>query len=811
MAGNSKAELLNWLSADGRLLGNDMVFAIDKAKADALLTQEYIRRFNTQSYLAPVSGETREDNGYKVYLQGFVLDHPRLSFDNVDITSSKASLRMKIVSGGQVNLKKMGAYWYPQRMDVVSPLVGPELRLKLELNNVPGFVDDDGRILLDLKDSSDFELTFSDSNRLRELGGDFFKELFMALPPEKRCWSIGKIEGSEETILEPETFSLYTQRNPAIAYSPLSAGDQDIDGALLGMVRMGGNSESWARPGPEYKYLIPTDYKDFSATVMFSWKRVVAAAIFGRFKAFGVDSSLVGVVVTENFIEFTNIHGVYIPDPDSSNNEHIIGILPGFTVPLIMRDEFSTSGKGHEFVEGTLRVTYEGDNIGAEFNCSMITHYIVEMVYESYRVIDVSRLLGERERRTDHRNFRFEWELSRSTGELISKGGKLLSEPDDIESVHDPLRGVDYVFERVEQRLVMDIVKHTIYSALGAIGKQLISNISMPTDINEVLDEILDLNGGRVIQGREYHLPKETVCFGQVDPKFTTFTVTPLEKTIVQGESFQFATVPVQQNVQWHAEAVEGSSDEAGKFDPTQIGLYWAPKAESIEGAFSRVRITATHPPTGYKASALITVVKNALSLSPLVEVCQVGDTGVSLKAGHASGGELQWRILGAQPHGRLAHSTGTANTYIPGGNVTGKAFVVEEVEVRNSQADEQRTLCVVTAMTDMRPSDVLVDKQDVQLGRLWLSLSAAGQVGISSLSVVHGPGQIAVDGDGKPYYQVVNSSPADFCVVRAFWEPMPGMPFVFEGFIVLPLPLVQHTAAYQALEQAAQRTARRT
>ncbi|AFO47354.1 hypothetical protein [Pseudomonas putida] len=171
MSSNSKQDLLEWLQSDYRMLGWNTIFAIQKDKADTLLTQEYIRRFKTSSYLDPISGETAPDNGYKVYMQNFVLDHPRLSFDNADITGSRASLRMKILGGNQVGLKQVGAHWYPQRIDRIEPLVGPELRLRLELSDVPGYVADNGALTLDLHNSDDFVVTFSDSRRVRELGG----------------------------------------------------------------------------------------------------------------------------------------------------------------------------------------------------------------------------------------------------------------------------------------------------------------------------------------------------------------------------------------------------------------------------------------------------------------------------------------------------------------------------------------------------------------------------------------------------------------------------------------------------------------
>ena len=112
--------------------------------------------------------------------------------------------------------------------------------------------------------------------------------------------------------------------------------------------------------------------------------------------------------------------------------------------------------------------------------------------------------------------------------------------------------------------------------------------------------------------------------------------------------------------------------------------------------------------------------------------------------------------------------------------------------------------------LTLKRPSDVVVDKRDEQHARVWLSIHFSGESRVDQLTVVHGPGQIDIDEDGKPYYQADAASPAHFCVVGAVWRLSPDSPITLEGFIVLPLPLGQHSQAYQALEQAAQRATRR-
>lgn len=823
MSTNSKAGLLEWFRSGDRMLGYDSVFAIDKAKTDTLLTQEYIRRFKTTSYLPPISGETAPDNGYKVFMSDFVLDHPRLSFDNVEITGSRASLRMKIVGGNQVGLKQVGANWYPQRIDRIEPLVGPELRLRLDLNEVPGYVDLGGDIVLDLKDSDDFVLTFSDSARIRQLGGEFFKEHFRKLPDEKRVWSIGRIEQGDDDLLRPESFSLRTQRNPAVVPAPMDNGDsEDVDGAVLGLVRMVASiGDRSLTPGPDYRYLIPDDSEDHSATVMLERRRVILATLLQQlpreyFKEleFAIEQDSRGdlkVTAVGGWMEVASETLSYPMQQGDRDKAHVrceatvtMGIMK---VPLA----------------GKMELLISGNDVALDLAVTSVVHSNVdkyeEVSYHPAPYIDPAAILGPWECNFTYDvhgswNFQdivggvlqlsdFEAKFSWSEDFIRRPQGYPPSSPIDHETAFNWVHYLWVAFLPFASFAALDR-RYPINQVRFALAKDLRTD----ANINDVVEKTINLNFGGAIISTDQHVPRDVVAFGNVNPRQTTFRVTPLEKVIQQGSKLAFSTQPAQQNVSWSAESVEGSEDEAGSFDPQADGVYVAPGASGIKGDFTRVRITATDRTTGYFSSALITVVKNALELSPLMEVCQVGDAGVSLKAGHVGQGELNWRILGSQAHGRLAHLSGATNTYIPGPNLQGKSFVVEEVEVSNSLTDERRTLCVITQMTEKRPSDVVVDKQDTALGRVWLLLRASGNSGVTDLKVVHGPGRIDRDADGKLYYQAVASSPANFCVIEATWEVIPG--FVFDGFIVLPLPLSDHAAAYQVLEQAAVRAARR-
>ena len=824
MSSNSKQDVLDWMKSGSRMMGWDSIFAIHKDKADALLTQEYIRRFNTSSYLAPVNGETPPDNGYKVYMQNFILDHPRLSFDNADITSSRASLRMKILGGNQVGLKQVGGHWYPQRIDRIEPLVGPELRLRLQLSDVPGYVDDDGALTLDLKNSDDFVLTFSDSRRIRALGGEFFRDKFQNLEDHQRVWSFGRIEHGDDEVLRPDSFLLRTQRNPAVALSPMQDDDApEVDGALLGLVRNVASEGAQNTPGPEFRYLLPDDSDAYSATVLFDRGVVMLGTLLnGLPREFFKDLELKIERADNGDLTATAVGGVipeqedtYVDDYQASNNSGHVHCRA--RVDIVARELP---------LKDVLKFRISKDRVSMELE----TVHTADAWFKDYEVIsswpdnyDVGAYFIGQWFCDVRVMIRGEWRVGDIQGGSLSVENFITSmAPHPLGNLPQKLAGDPYEGEWAAHSiwhffwafgLPYDAFTSTSTSGIfGALRRALYKDLGTNFYTREVVEKTIKLNFGGAILSGEQHLPSDVACFGSVAPQSTTFAVTPLEKVVSHGSKLRLATVPGQANVIWSAESVEGSPDDPGNFDQHTNGLYLAPGASSIRDAFTRVRVTATNPDTGFASSALLTVVKNALQISPLLEVCQVGDEGVSLKADTVAEGELQWRILGSQAHGRLALAAGTANTYVPGANLRGERFIVEEVEVSNRQTSESRTLCIVTQMTGNgnRPDDVIVDKLDDQLGRVWLSVSGGGQVGVSELSVVHGPGRINTDEDGKLYYQAESASPAHFCVVRAYWEPIPNWPnFSFEGFIVLPLPLGEHSQAYQTLEQAAQRATR--
>ncbi|NAT16681.1 imidazole glycerol phosphate synthase subunit hisF, partial [Pseudomonas syringae pv. actinidifoliorum] len=280
MANNTLESISAWMKEplNNVMLGWDSIAVMARNEVNYLLHEEYISRFSSNTYLSPISGEVILVGGRsKESIHDFILDAPRLAFSNNDLNKSHASLTCAIVGGTQVTMTNNVDTWEAVRVIRIDPLQGPRLTLDLSLDSVPGIVDLEGRVSLDLKESDNFILTFAETIDDQKLGGNFFKEWFKTLPDNKRVWTLAFIGAGNEEQMRPQSFKIRTQTNPAASLD--RAAPDYGDGAVLVFIRMHGNAEGGDIP-VEYRYLIPDDAgKNYSATVLFDSKRLAKVAL----------------------------------------------------------------------------------------------------------------------------------------------------------------------------------------------------------------------------------------------------------------------------------------------------------------------------------------------------------------------------------------------------------------------------------------------------------------------------------------------------------------------------------------------------
>ncbi|WP_413792191.1 MULTISPECIES: hypothetical protein [unclassified Pseudomonas] len=795
MSTNSLEALLAWMKDTSRLFGWGMIVALERNKANLLMRQEYIRRFDSGSYLPPIRGEVPIiENRWMEFINDFVMDVPLLSFENADLNNSKAMLTMSVIGGSQLTLKKESVGWKAEKVDEIDPLQGPKLYLDLLLSQVGGQVDVDGRVILDLKKSDNFRLTFGQTPHEQRLGGDFFKDLFNQLPDDQRIWPLGRIERGTSESMRPQSFALRTQASGAAARDPGSS--EHGNGAILALVRMEG-SEEGDPLGPSFKYLIPDDAdKDYSATVLFDWMRL-SPLLGWQQKLINAVKRLFTTDDLEYVYNGSQLQSVVVRSGDmvvGGASEYELGVsYEGEIVPVIVR-------------RGTSLVPASGDHpftlIFGPRGASM--HWRSESVdnLKMYYVIAEEEVgpvdLGVK--------FLYSLDAEFALTDVAGIGGVvetvmkpivfnvfITRAPEDparqSNSASGPEKGIEDIIFGLVIRLIIEWAEG-VHRLIGIALLQIMLHlqINFRVAIKPLINSIIKMNFGMQLEHVQIRSPYDIGFFGRVDPTQTSFVISPIQPLMPQDDTQQFVTTPVISRVRWNVENLAEDASDPGSISTD--GLYRSPPASSIEGRFKRVRITATDPASGFRSSALVTVLINELSVHPLIQICDVGSS-VELAAGALGGGELIWSIKNpvANESGEVLPSDKPEgdHTYHHGPEVANKTYIVDEVEVKNTRTNQTRSVHVL-ALQGTPGATVKIVSTDIAQGTVQLqAIVNTNVMPDAEWSLpLGGPGSI----DSMGLYRMAPTATERFVLIFAVVD---GGPFgKFEGHLILPLPLVE-------------------
>jgi hypothetical protein len=672
----------------------------------------------------------------------------------------------------------------------IDPLQGPALYLDLLLDQVPGNIADDGRILLDLSKSDNFRLTFAQTAKEQRLGGGFFQTLFKQLPDEQRIYPLGKIEPGSDSLMRPQSFILRTQASGAEARDSRSP---DFGrGAILIFVRMNGSVSDGDYPGVNsgFKYLIPDDAgKDYSATVLFSRERVLntmMASVIDDIRArigkldftyvYDDNGRLLSATASagELFIPGGNILLAPVPKPGG-------GWIPVYlltsdvTLPMVsarpLRLELNDDKISMQWESGDEYgfVLVTGDEI---YPCKLRSTVILKADYELADDTNAGAVL-------------------RSSSFQLSVDETLVDSPlpqDAVSPLSDINWGLVLAILWVE---ITSLHKQSFETQIkAAIKKEFKADIS----IDPFIKETIELNFGQAIQGSTIRAPYDVGFFGQINPTLTSFAISPMQPLMKQGAAQQFTCEPKVTGLDWHVEHLISGSGNTGSIDSN--GLYRAPTAESIDGLFTRVRVTATARDGGYSSSALVTVVANELTVNPLIQVCDIGER-VQLLAGSLDAADVEWSIknpVEGESGTVVADDTPEGDhIYIHGPVVAGKTWVIDEIEVKND-AGQRRSVHVLAlqkppGLTLNRVESVSLPQGEVQLEAILNTAPALAEWQLP----LGGPGTITPEG----LYRADPATRERFVLVSAtVVHPIYGN---FEGYTILPLPLIEFPAVVPA------------
>lgn len=806
MSGYSENELVAWLKERSRLFDWGMIAVMDRAKANRLLTQEYIRHFAEDSYLPPQTGEVDTDGSWKNTITNAVLDVPRLSFENSNLQNSMARLRMALVSGNRVRLENSGG-WQIRRIDQYGPQQRPELSMDLKLANVPGGVKEGGALYLDLKDCTEFSFGFAGSeNEQRDMGA-FFKKQFDELEESKRTYGLGKIKAGSNEAMRPDRFLLRTQpRDPNV---------KDGEGALVSFIRLEGDQDgSIPTSSDTFKYLIPNDAgKDYSAAVAITSGRLAISQMLQAFR-----ETILGATFDLKYNEvddrrvFTGARMTGGRLPVTGDVIEVTDIVPelwpGTDASFRVYD-------GYCDLADNLEISVDKAGLNVDFSCRLKGDLKGELISLTSKSEGFNSLMKQMpslfEPLRGVKTAYYEYEVKGSYVLDKEGSGQLKRTGFIFKSIHEPdffgdlsgkqiVNGLEDLIKSFFTLLAMAIftpiaallsaavgeIRGSI-SLRGYIEKALREEFPLAAPTQALIKETLDYNFNNSIVADQTHLPLDAVAFGKVNPSITSFVVDDLEPVLVAGSTKQFSIFPEQEDVQWSVEP------EGCGYVDEKTGEYTAPAVEDFDGPFIRARVIAKSKDA--ESSALVTVVDQGLLLNPLV-VTTWTEEEVDLQAGGLDPSTVfEWRFENDEPHGAFkTPGASSANmTYVAGPTKTKpKAFYIDEVSVHDKKTGNKRRSVII--IKDRGPS--LDIKFTVDAGHSAVTLEAFEYdddvTAEATWHLEYGPGRIE---DNR--YIADPAASETFALLTATFVDSRR---TYEGFVVLPLPLSNNTRALAAL-----------
>ncbi|MHA6196305.1 hypothetical protein ACX3YG_18265 [Pseudomonas wadenswilerensis] len=768
MGNPSIDELLAWMQDKSKTCGWGALIAYDRRKTNDLLQQLYIERFTSGHYL-PLVNESMDFDKTIEHLSDLKFSVPLMSFDNASLSDSKVKLSLDFVGGMIVTEEKgLGI----SKVQKVLPLNRPQLTMTQPLARVPGLVDEDGQVALDLanKEGSEFKATFMlGSLDQIEMGRRFQAYFEEKLTDEQRIFPIGTLAGEANDALTPAGFIIRTMAAPG---AKVRGAPNEGDGAVLVFARMKNRSDGQGPP-MDFLYPIPADAdgKVYTGTMWLSSATLLEDLLRPQaLKDIGHDIDFApyeGQSDVAWALTATQGGKAYL------NLEIEIDIDEGNTQAVYIRSTwqhwFDASGPDNQ----PLTIAAKDDELELSWETAYESYYAYKRrrsgVYDSYKEGDLQNTASMTIRLAPVLDAKgvvhFEETLRRKTLSFLCDQ-YLLYLTDSTHYCNAVLgdRLSDYMFDALD-----DILKD--FSA-PSIETFLISNLLFP--------------GHNALQLSDAHLPGDLALFGHIDPLLTSATATPRHATLEAGGSQQFSLGAGVSAVTWEVRGTDPDDDEIGTIDAS--GLYRAPAAGPLFKGYLVAVVTGHGTLDGQevRSSAMVTVLASAVAANPVFEVCLAGGN-VELSA-ETIAGEPLWSLKDPSLGGSLSTTSGSACTYTAGPLDSSRNPVYVDTVVVANEGDNGSSECLVLVRNTYLLMDVVISKDSIpSSGEVRLQIMEKGiaynpdEYG-ATCRILVGGGSISEDG---VYKQAADAS--GFAVVLLEVDDFMG---TLAGYMVLPLPL---------------------
>lgn len=766
----TESEFMSWLRVKPRTYKWDALMAYDRVRVNRLLVENYIDQIWYGSVIGPITRLIPiVENSNWEYISDYSLSEPRISFQNSDINSSKATLNMNMIGGVSLMITKPANR--PKQINevnVVDAVQGNRLIGTISLGDSEGQVSDDGRVFINLRDALDLEVDIRDSAVARSLTGIVFQQMFEELDEDQQRYVFGELGPvGENDFLDPRRFMIRTYPAPetSVRGSPNYG-----DGAVMVFVA-GKNSDEGAGPISTAGWIYPVP-EGCSATLLIGNHFVVRRLLEEGLRNTG---ELVQAV--------------------ADNQDYLDAPAGGLTITAGHRCQdvsaATTVGNIREFVmETTLPFTTRSDLGTAHFRIDAggerfrlsWTGGSDDGSPGSYGVFTGKDSTGFQA----SGKFELSWSASRTYEVQVDERGELVAVEDESLRHHScdtSVGPMDVMFNPAIDLIIAEIRKF----GLTCIENTMVSVAEPLHEINLFRLHGL-LLGRRYLRLKSAHYLHDMALLCDFYPRFTSFDMEPMEALVGPGRTLQFRTEPEMPGAQWGLKLVAGESP--GTISAS--GLYTAPTEAEMPLHYGMVVVTAYNG--DFIARGLVRIVKRPVVANPLVTMTGLGGAWTRFRAGSIEGGPVSWELRSTTGARLEEIPPPDADVeFEPGDRFYYSGPAVDDVGEEMIALDE---ILVTSSSGDTHVSSIVVVKDDAQQISIvkgsmtpnGVTLQMVGPEGPFEggvqWSLLAGGGR--VDENGK--FSIDAASGHKYAVVVGKFR-IPGWGWI-GGYIILPIPL---------------------
>ena len=766
---STRAEILEWLEGRTRTLGWDALISIDASVLNRGLAEHHVEQVIAGIELPPVNGEingrsdpARVKGSESIYIYNMRLGPQRLSFTNTSIERSTALLVSDMLSGVMVfrAATSVGA-GRVHKIETLSTQNAPQLVMELNLMQGVQNVADDGVIALDLDNAHRFSTSIIVDPALDSTVDRFFSQWLKGLNPEHRRFPLGSFIADSNDALAPRQFLMRTLAKDDLAQDidDKRFSSQSQEGELLLMLTLRDGTPGFLpTPDSDLRSLIPSD-----GGAAYSFAGLLSHSVFMRRLlkpalqrqspngSFYFEDALDGAISLTGYFSIAvhpglDYSGEYAGLPYRISS----GKLP-FTFPHRVK-----------VVNAGLRFAYEGQ-IAFDF-----VYWLMSTAPMARAAIGGFK---------GHTARTLQLDAVRRSGIIVLGPAESFSDGLSAKSV-DGAQGVQ----------PSDLIGEGLKSAWHAQADPFIDQncnhhfASLKLEVPATPVDYYKPTSGQSVTLTDVSLPADLAMFGYYDAPVDFTTIIPSHAQVISSGTLLLGTIP-SFPATWALEGAGGES-KLGRISPQ--GLYHAPELARYE---HRRQVVAVLSWGQLRLNKLIDIVPAFISLSPVIQVCNAGQSQ-TVRASAIREGMAEWQVAPSEHPGALApdKDNDAWRTYKAAPSVPGLDYVLDTIECSTSDSDSAATAQVLVIHSDPTNAIEVSPLQGASSIRLSFRLgSETLPPELVNWELVHGDGSV-VNG----LFAEAQGGRGPYGLIIATYETVStgGIPLRFWDYCILPLPL---------------------